>query len=139
MGFPKIRDPSLGGPFNDYGRFGSIPGPLFPYRLGLGPGFGCEVKWLQLVGIRRFRFFAWRQSVRVFGALISGKPPCTRSGPIPQTSCFQGTQLASKYSRPQVNGIWGIWGSYYHIPKAIFHLLKGNYTPETTTARRFSC
>ena len=22
----------------------------------------------------------------------------------------------------------GIWGSYYHIPKAIFYLLKGDYT-----------
>ena len=24
--------------------------------------------------------------------------------------------------------IWGIWGSYYNIPKAIFYLLKGDYT-----------
>ena len=23
--------------------------------------------------------------------------------------------------------IWGIWGSYYNIPKAIFYLLKGDY------------
>ena len=26
--------------------------------------------------------------------------------------------------------IWGIWGSYYSIPKAMFYLLKGNSTPE---------
>ena len=25
--------------------------------------------------------------------------------------------------------IWGIWGSYYHIPKAIFYLLQGDYKP----------
>ena len=24
--------------------------------------------------------------------------------------------------------IWGIWGSYYNIPKAIFYLLMGDYT-----------
>ena len=29
------------------------------------------------------------------------------------------------YSTPQVDRIWGIWGSYYSIPKAIFYLLKG--------------
>ena len=23
--------------------------------------------------------------------------------------------------------MWGIWGSYYDIPKAIFYLLKGDY------------
>ena len=27
----------------------------------------------------------------------------------------------------QVDRIWGIWGSYYNIPKAIFYLLKGDY------------
>ena len=31
------------------------------------------------------------------------------------------------YSPPQVDRIWDIWGSYYHIPKAIFYLLKGDY------------
>ena len=29
------------------------------------------------------------------------------------------------YCPPYVDGIWGIWGSYYTIPKAIFYLLKG--------------
>ena len=24
--------------------------------------------------------------------------------------------------------LWGIWGSYCHIPKAIFYPLKGDYT-----------
>ena len=23
--------------------------------------------------------------------------------------------------------MWGLWGSYYNIPKAIFYLLKGDY------------
>ena len=31
------------------------------------------------------------------------------------------------YSPPLVDRIQGIWGSYYHIPKAIFYLLKGDY------------
>ena len=29
------------------------------------------------------------------------------------------------YSPPQVDTIWGIWGSYYNILKAVFHLHKG--------------
>ena len=28
----------------------------------------------------------------------------------------------------KVDRIWGIWGSYYNIPKAIFYLLKGDYS-----------
>ena len=31
------------------------------------------------------------------------------------------------YSPPEVDRIWGIWGSYSNIPKGIFYLLKGNY------------
>ena len=31
------------------------------------------------------------------------------------------------YSPPQVDRIWGIWGSYFNIPKAMFYLLKGDY------------
>ena len=30
------------------------------------------------------------------------------------------------YSPPQVDRIWGTWGSYYDIPKAIFYLLTGD-------------
>ena len=30
------------------------------------------------------------------------------------------------YSPPQVDRIWGTGRSYYHIPKAIFYLLKGD-------------
>ena len=30
------------------------------------------------------------------------------------------------YSPPDVDRIWGIWGSYYNIPKAVFYLLKGD-------------
>ena len=31
------------------------------------------------------------------------------------------------YTPPEVDRIWGIWGSYHNIPKAIFYLLKGVY------------
>ena len=31
------------------------------------------------------------------------------------------------YSPPQVDRIWGIWGSYCKMPKAILYLLKGGY------------
>ena len=34
------------------------------------------------------------------------------------------------YSPPLVDRIWGIWGSCYNIPKAIFYLLKGDYWNE---------
>ena len=30
-------------------------------------------------------------------------------------------------SPPKVDRIWGIWGSYCNIPKAIFYLLKEDY------------
>ena len=32
------------------------------------------------------------------------------------------------YSPPQVDRIWGIWGSYSNIPEAILYLLQGDYT-----------
>ena len=35
------------------------------------------------------------------------------------------------FRAPEVDRIWGIWGSYYHIPKATFYLLKGDYKPNT--------
>ena len=31
------------------------------------------------------------------------------------------------YSPPCLDRIWGTWGSYSNIPKAIFYLLKGGY------------
>ena len=31
------------------------------------------------------------------------------------------------YSPPYADRIWGIWGTYYNIPKAILYLLKGDY------------
>ena len=34
----------------------------------------------------------------------------------------------SVYSPPEVDRIGGIWGSYYNISKAIFYLLKGDYS-----------
>ena len=36
------------------------------------------------------------------------------------------------YSPPKVDRIWGIWESYYNIPKAIFYLLKGDYRDTKT-------
>ena len=33
-----------------------------------------------------------------------------------------------EYSPPEVDGIWGIWGSDYIMAKTIFYLLKGDYT-----------
>ena len=38
-----------------------------------------------------------------------------------------GSYIGMMYSAPQVDRIWGIWGSYYNIPKAIFYLLNGDY------------
>ena len=31
------------------------------------------------------------------------------------------------YGPPEVDSIWGIWGSYYNMSKGIFYLLKGDY------------
>ena len=31
-----------------------------------------------------------------------------------------------RYSPAEVDGIWGIWGSYVNIPKPIFYILKGD-------------
>ena len=40
--------------------------------------------------------------------------------------CENGKTL-KPYSPPEVDRIWGVWGSYYNIFKAIFYLLKGDY------------
>ena len=39
-------------------------------------------------------------------------------------------QTPNAYSPRKVDRIWGIWGSYYTLPKAIFHLLTGDYKPK---------
>ena len=31
-------------------------------------------------------------------------------------------------SPPEVDRIWGMWGSYYNIPKPLFYLLKEDYS-----------
>ena len=41
-----------------------------------------------------------------------------------RVSCCHPFKISSP---PLVDRIWGIWGSYYNIPKAIFYLLKGDY------------
>ena len=35
------------------------------------------------------------------------------------------------YGPLKVDRIWGIWGSYFNIPKAIFYLLKRDYRVST--------
>ena len=48
-------------------------------------------------------------------------------GPHKRTIVFWGL-----YWGPPIREItrqWGIWGSYYKIPKSIFYLLKGDYNP----------
>ena len=45
-----------------------------------------------------------------------------------------GLQEPLVYSPPKVDRICGIWGVYYNIPKAIFNLLKGDYTPHRGAA-----
>ena len=41
-------------------------------------------------------------------------------------SCSQSHQPLDS-SPPQVHRIWGICGSYFHIPKAVFYLLRGDF------------
>ena len=38
-----------------------------------------------------------------------------------------GNEVRTTYSPPWVDRIWGICGSDYYVPKAIFYLLKGGY------------
>ena len=40
-------------------------------------------------------------------------------------SCLQRSGFCA-YSPPYLDRIWGIWGSCYNIPQAVFYLLKGN-------------
>ena len=48
-------------------------------------------------------------------------------------------ELSQAYSHPQVERIWGIWGSYQNIPKVIFDLLKGDDKPTNITASAQLC
>ena len=44
--------------------------------------------------------------------------------------CAMARRLLARTSSPsQVDRIWGIWGSYYTMPKAVFYLLQGDYSP----------
>ena len=47
----------------------------------------------------------------------------------------RGTPNPKPYSPPKVDRIWGIWGSYYNIPKTIFYLLKGDYSSKGSLRR----
>ena len=42
------------------------------------------------------------------------------------------------YGPPSVDIMWGIWGSYYNIPKAIFYLLKGDYNVKNSCLDPYS-
>ena len=44
--------------------------------------------------------------------------------------------LRDVYNPPEVNRIWGIWGSDYNVPKDVFYLLKGDYRGFTVQALR---
>ena len=61
---------------------------------------------------------------RVIYPMISSKTHRTPRAVSGEDSSSSGFQV---YSPAQVDGIWGIWGCYYNIPKAIFYLLKGDY------------
>ena len=52
----------------------------------------------------------------------SGKVVSLHAGPVAQNPGAE-----RPYSPPQVDRKWGIWESYYNIPKAIFYLPKGDY------------
>ena len=54
----------------------------------------------------------------------SGQPDRRRHA---QQMGVAGYALAMNYNPPEVDRIWGIWGSLYNIPKAIFYLLNGDY------------
>ena len=63
-------------------------------------------------------------------------PPCFRSAHEITSNEDASARLSTTesfpkssrmYSPPSVDRIWGIWGSYYNMPKAIFYLLKGDY------------
>ena len=47
--------------------------------------------------------------------------------PITCSSMSYTYNLGGSSSPPKVDRIWGIWGSFYNVPKAIFYLLKGIY------------
>ena len=42
--------------------------------------------------------------------------------------CLQRRSEITSGSNFRPTAVWGIWGSYYKIPKAIFYLLKGDHT-----------
>ena len=50
------------------------------------------------------------------------------AGILAQNQFWHKKALSQVYSPPSVDRIWGIWGSYYNIPKNIFALLRGDYT-----------
>ena len=86
---------------------------------GYGFGFGVYRVWVQGLqalgggtGCQGLRILAWWRS---FGVRVSGL------GMRVQQLNLQTSSLR------EVDRIWGIWGSYYNIPKAIFYLLKGDY------------
>ena len=60
------------------------------------------------------------------------------AGPVVARSVLRmcSSGLPSQYSPPEVDGIWGIWGSHYYIPKAIFYLINRDYKHLPEDVRR---
>ena len=58
-------------------------------------------------------------------AIVSGRRHEARQG----VARIENTQALNPKtcSPPEVDRIWGIWGSYHNIPRAIFYLLKVDY------------
>ena len=55
-------------------------------------------------------------------------PKCLRADMREETNELSQQEKAKRrneYSPGEVDRVWGIWGSYYNTPKAIFYLPKG--------------
>ena len=62
--------------------------------------------------------------------------PRVQAGFVEVTCQLDMACTSSNYSPSPVDRIWGIWASYYNIPRAIFYLLKVDYslTPASSNA-----
>ena len=59
------------------------------------------------------------------GCLVFSATMSTMKHPAGASDTYLGNH--GEYSLPEVDRIWGIWGCYDNLPKAIFYLLKGDY------------
>ena len=60
---------------------------------------------------------------------------------MPASGFITGNQavglMVSRCSPPEVDRIWGAWGSSYNIPKALFYLLNGGLSGFGFWVKRF--